>query len=293
MLRLPRPPRAAILATILGAATHAAAQPLVQPAWLKAHLTDPNIVVLDIRPRAQAAGSHIPAAVPADYETAGWRAKTPGGAAGALPPIEQIASTIAKLGVGDTTHAVIVGDDFGATARVYWTFKVLGHPDVSILDGGWKRWIADGNPMETATVPPRVMEEFTPHYDPSIRAELPEVEKTLASGNRTLIDARPPGQWFGTAKSPAVKAFGRLPHAVWIDQSDALTADGTALKPLAELKALFGKAGDAPITTYCNTGHLAATDWFVLSEVLHHPDVRLYDASLSQWADDPSRAIVR
>ena len=281
------------LVAVLGAAAQASAQPLVQPEWLKAHLSDPKIVVLDIRPQAQAAASHIPAAVPADYETAGWRAKTPDGAGGALPPIEQIASTIARLGVGDATHAIIVGDDFGATARVYWTFKVLGHTDVSILDGGWKRWSTDGNPTDAFAVAPRAAGTFTPHYDPSIRAELPEVENTLASGNRTMIDARPPGQWFGTAKSPAVKAFGRLPHAVWIDQSDALIADGTALKPKAELVALFGKAGDAPITTYCNTGHLAATDWFVLSEVLHHPDVRLYDASLSQWANDPSRPVVR
>ena len=148
-------------------------------------------------------------------------------------------------------------------------------------------------PVEAAAATVRHAARFTPRYDGSIRAELPEVERTLADGKRTLIDARPPGQWEGTAKSPAVKAFGRLPHAVWIDQSDALTADGTALKPRAELVKLFGKAGAAPITTYCNTGHLAATDWFVLSEVLHHPDVRLYDASLSQWANDPSRPIVR
>ncbi len=289
---MPRLPLIALLAALSAGGT-AAAQPLVQPEWLKAHLSDPKVVVLDIRPHEQAAGNHIPAAVPADYETAGWRTKTSDGAGGALPPIEQISTAIARLGVGDTTHAVIVGDDFGATARIYWTFKVLGHTDVSILDGGWKRWSAGGNPVETAPVPQRRAATFTPRYDPSIRAELPEVETTLASGNRTLIDARPPGQWFGTAKSPAVKAFGRLPHAVWIDQSDALIADGTALKPKAELIALFGKAGDAPITTYCNTGHLAATDWFVLSEVLHHPDVRLYDASLSQWANDPSRPVVR
>ena len=268
------------------------AQPLVGQDWLKTHLRAPGVVVLDIRPRNQAAAGHIPAAVPADYETAGWRVKTPDGAGGALPPIEQIAATIAGLGVGDSDKAVIVGDDFGATARVYWTFKVLGHADVSILDGGAKGWTTAGNPVETAAVTPR-QASFTPHYDPSIRAELTEVERTLADGNRTLIDARPPGQWHGTAKSPAVRAFGRLPNAVWIDQSDALTADGTALKPKAELVALFGKAGDAPITTYCNTGHLAATDWFVLSEVLHRPDVRLYDASLSQWTNDPARPIVK
>jgi thiosulfate/3-mercaptopyruvate sulfurtransferase len=289
---MPRLPVFALLAALCACGT-AAAQPLVQPAWLKAHLGDPNVVVLDIRPRDQAAGDHIPATVQADYEKAGWRVKSPDGSGGALPPVDQIASLIAGLGVGDTTHAVIVGDDFGATARVYWTFKVLGHRDVSILDGGWTHWSTGGFPVTAATSAPRNAAKFTPRYDASIRAELLEVEQTLASGNRTLIDARPPAQWQGTAKSPAVAAFGRLPHAVWIDQSDALIADGTALKPKAALVALFEQVGKAPVTTYCNTGHLAATDWFVLSEVLHHPDVRLYDASLSQWAHDPARPIVR
>jgi thiosulfate/3-mercaptopyruvate sulfurtransferase len=278
---------------VLFAAGAARAQPLVQPDWLKAHLQDPTVVVLDIRPHDQAAGTHIPGAVAADYEKAGWRAKTPDGGAGVLPPIPRIAALIGGFGVGDATHAVIVGDDFGATARVYWTFKVLGHGDVSILDGGWKRWSTSGLPVTAEATAPRPEATFTPRYDGSIRAELPEVAATLASGDRTLIDARPPGQWQGTAKSPVVAAFGRLPHAVWIDQSDALIADGTALKPIEALKALFEKVGSKPVTTYCNTGHLAATDWFVLSEILHHPDVRLYDASLSEWTQDPSRPIIR
>lgn len=289
MLRLPI--RTAIL--VLLATGTANAQPLVQPDWLKAHLSDPQIVVLDIRPHEQASERHIQGAIAADYEHAGWRAKTDDGAGGALPSVPQIAGTIGGLGVGDTTHAVIVGDDFGATARVYWTFKVLGHRDVSILDGGWKRWNAGGYPTTGAPFAARRPATFTAHYDASIRAELPDVERTLASGDRTLLDTRPPAQWLGTAKSPVVRAFGRLPHAVWIDQSEALTADGTALKSEPELQGLFEKAGKAPVTAYCNTGHLAATDWFVLSEVLHHPDVRLYDGSLSQWTSDPSRPIIR
>ena len=84
------------------------------------------------------------------------------GAGGALPPVEQIAATIAALGVGDRDHAVIVADDFGATARVYWTFKVLGHKNVSILDGGWKGWVARHNPVDTATVATRHAARFTP-----------------------------------------------------------------------------------------------------------------------------------
>ena len=282
-----------VVIVALLAAGAAKAQPLVQPAWLKAHLQDPKVVVLDIRPHDQAVGSHILGAVAADYEKAGWRAKTSDGAGGALPPVETIGALIASLGVGDAIHAVIVSDDFGATARVYWTFKVLGHRNVSILDGGWKRWSTGGFPTTGDAFAPRPAAIFTPRYDGSIRAELPDVERTLASGNRTLIDARPQAQWLGTAKTPVVAAFGHLPHAVWIDQSDALIADGSALKPKTELVALFEKIGKAPVTTYCNTGHLAATDWFVLSEILHHPDVRLYDASLSQWTHDPSRPIVR
>ncbi|HEY8287963.1 MAG TPA: sulfurtransferase [Acetobacteraceae bacterium] len=267
------------------------AQPLVSPAWLASHLRDPHVAVLDIRPSAQNRTGHIPGAIPADYEKIGWRAKQADGAGGALPPVDQIAALIGSLGVSDADKAVIVGDDFGAAARVYWTFKVLGHTDVSILDGGAKAWTQSSLPTDAAevTIHPAV---FTAHYDPSLRAELPDVERDLATHDATLVDARPPAQWAGTAKTSAVQGYGHLPGAVWINQSDALSSDGSALKPKAELATLFAKAGDKPVTTYCNTGHLAATDWFVLSEVLHHKQAKLYDGSMSQWTHDPSRPTV-
>lgn len=279
-------------AAVLLTATAAAGQPLVSPDWLAAHLRDQKIVVLDIRPQAQHEAGHIPGAVAADYETAGWRVKQPDGAGGALPEPARIAATIGGLGVGDTAQAVIVGDDFGAAARVYWTFKVLGHDNVSILDGGWKAWTVAAQPVDRSAVTPQPT-QFTAHYNPSIRADLSEVAEALTTGQETLVDARPPAQWGGWSKTPAVRAYGHLPGAVWIDQSDALTPDGTRLRPKQDLAALFGKVGDKPVTTYCNTGHLAATDWFVLSEVLKRPGTKLYDASLSQWANDPSRPVVR
>ncbi len=270
----------------------ASAQPLVGPDWLAAHRADPGVIVLDIRPSAQHATGHIPGAVSADYEKGGWRVKQADGAGGALPPIEQIAATIGAYGMGDTDKAVIVGDDFGAMARVYWTIKVLGHADVSILDGGWTGWVAANQPVEAGSVTPHAT-VFTAHYDPSIRADLPEVAQSIATGDATLVDARPPAQWEGTAKTAAVREYGHLPGAVWIDQTGALAADGAKLKPRTELAALFAKTGDKPVTTYCNTGHLAATDWFVLSEVLHHPRTKLYDASMSQWTADPARPVVK
>jgi thiosulfate/3-mercaptopyruvate sulfurtransferase len=281
-----------VFAGAVCAAQAAAAQPLVSPDWLSSHLSGQHIVVLDIRPRDQHAAGHIPAAVSADFDTTGWRVKQPDGAGGALPPIDTIAATIAALGVGDDDQAVIVGNDFAAEARVYWTFKVLGHGDVSILNGGQKAWIGMGGTLDTAPVPPRVA-SFTPRYNADLRAELPDVERAVADGGTTLLDARPPAQWNGTAKAATVRAFGHLPGAQWIDQSEALTADGTALRPKAELAVLFAGVGSRPVTTYCNTGHLSATDWFVLSEVLHHDQTRMYDASMSQWAAEPSRPVVK
>lgn len=279
-----------VSALVAGSAT-ARAQPLVSAEWLAQHMADPHVVVLDLRTQAAHEVAHIPGAVAADYERAGWRVKLPDGSGGALPPVPEIAATIGRLGVADTDKAVIVSDDFGAAARVYWTFRVLGHNDVSILNGGWRAWEASGLPMQAGPVA-RAVEVFTPQYDPALRAELAEVERTIQTGDATLVDARPPAQWEGRSKTSAVREYGHLPGAVWVDQTEALTADGR-LKPDPELTRLFAKVGDKPATTYCNTGHLAATDWFVLSEVLHRPGTKLYDGSMSQWTADASRPVAR
>ena len=188
--------------------------------------------------------------------TTGWTTRTPGGAAGALPPVDQMAATIGALGVGDTDQVVIVGDDFAGAARVYWTFKVLGHNEVSIQDGGIRSWTG---PLETGAVA-RKPGSFTVHYDGAFRAELPDLASALSTGEATLVDARPMSQWVGPARSPVVRAGGQLPGAVSIDQAKALTPDGR-LRPHAELAALFAFTGSKPSIVYCNAGHLSATDW--------------------------------
>jgi thiosulfate/3-mercaptopyruvate sulfurtransferase len=283
---------AAVALTVTTAALAAGpVQPLVTPAWLAAHDSDPHVVVLDLRPAAQYAAGHVPGAVMADYEHSGWRVKLPDGAGGALPPVPRIAATIGRFGVADADDVVLVSDDFAAAARIFWTFKVLGHHQVAILDGGWAAWQQAHDPVQTAATTPRSA-VFTAHYNPALRAETAEVAQAVRTGDETLVDARPPQQWNGTAKTPVVAEYGHLPHAVWVDQTNAITSDGK-LKPRAELAVLFAKVGDKPATTYCNTGHLAATDWFVLAEVLHHTDTKLYDGSMSAWTHDPARPVVK
>ena len=270
----------------LGAGAASAAEPVVSAGWLAAQLRNPHVVVLDLRPAGAYMQGHIPGAISADFGTTGWMARGQSGAAGALPPVDRIAATIGTLGVGNDDQPVIVSDSFPAAARVYWTFKVLGHADVSILDGGLNGWTG---PVERAPVtrPPAA---FTAHYTDSLRAELPEVAAAVSGGGAKLVDARPMSQWNGTVRSPVVRQGGHLPGAVLLDQASALTADGR-LRSRNELALLFMPAGSKPAIVYCNAGYLSATDWFVLSEVLHRPDVKLYDGSMSEWTADPSRPV--
>lgn len=270
----------AIIGLIAAAMSARAAEPLVTSDWVAAHLADPRVVVLDLRPTATFARGHVPRAVAADFPAAGWRVAQPDGAVGALPPIGQITAMIAALGVGDADHAVIVSDDFAAAARVYWTFKVLGHAEVSILDGGLRDW---RNALASGTAGPRPAAVFTPHYDATLRAGLGEVAAAVGTGAMVLVDARPPAQFSG---------YGHLPGAVSVDQSAILAPDGHVKSP-ALLAGLFAQVGDKPVIIYCNTGHFGAADWFVLSEMLHHRNAKLYDGSMTQWAADPSRPVVR
>ena len=286
MLASPRNLLFALCLSISFVGTASAADPLVSADWLAKQLRNPHVVVLDLRPAGAYMEGHIPGAVSADFSTTGWMVRAQSGAAGALPPVDQVAATIGRLGVGNDDQAVIVVDGFPAAARVYWTFKVLGHADVSILDGGMRGWTGavERGPVNR---PPAI---FTGHYNDSLRAELPEVAAAVAGSGTKLVDARPMSQWNGTARSPVVRQGGHLPGAVSLDQAAALTADGR-LKSRNELALLFMPAGSKPAIVYCNVGFLSATDWFVLSEVLHRPDVKLYDGSMSEWTADPSRPV--
>jgi thiosulfate/3-mercaptopyruvate sulfurtransferase len=276
------------LAGALAATPAAAAEPLVQAAWLAGQLGKPHLAVLDIRPGAAYQAGHVRGAISAAYGTAGWTVPDPGGAAAALPPVDRIAAAIGALGIGDGDAVVIVAGEVPAAARVYWTFKVLGHTEVSILEGGWKSWTG----AEENAAPARGPAVFTPHYRAAVRADLPEVAAAVAKGGATLVDARPASQWSGTVLSPMAHAPGHIPGAVSVEESALLTADGR-FKSRDALAALFAPTGAEPAIVYCNAGYLSAADWFVLSEVLHRPNAKLYEASMSEWTSDASRPVAR
>jgi len=277
-----------------------AADPLVSVEWLKAHRADNNLVVLDIRSAIDGGGAkaygeaHIPGGVHSDYDKGGWRV-TRNDVPFMVPTTPELEKLIGDLGIDETTHVVVVPAgvsslDFGAAARTYWTLKYAGVTDVSILDGGFAAWKAAGYPTESGVRAPAPA-IFTARLDRSILIEAPQVEALEQKGGATFVDARPVSFFLGKEKAPASKAYGRLPGARNIDSAKFYDNISNKLKPKVELAAIAKDVPDGEVVAYCNTGHWAATDWFVLHELLGRTEAKLYAGSMVEWTSNPNHAI--
>ena len=286
----------AVFATLGHAFAEAPLRGVISAETLRAKLKTPDLVVLDIRSEetreagaALFAAGHIPGAVHGDYAFASWRLPR-GKISVDLPEPAQFEVLAGDLGISNDSHVVIVheGSDatsFGAAARVYWTFKTMGHASVAILDGGWRGWT--GNPENpiakgAATPSPAIYEA---RQDNRYRASSSDVTTASTSRKTALVDSRPESFFTGLEKHRAVAAFGHVPGAVNIPHSRAIGSD-FRLKDAASLAKSFEAAGDSDVITYCNTGHWAATDWFVLSEVLNRPNARMYEGSMLDYAGE-------
>jgi thiosulfate/3-mercaptopyruvate sulfurtransferase len=274
---------------------------LVSAEWLSGHLRDPDLLVVDIRSATSGGGreafeaGHIPGAVHSDYAADGWRVEK-GGAGGLLPDAAALAALFGRIGLRPEHRVVVVpaglsNNDFNAAARVYWTLKVAGHARVSVLDGGFSGWTRDASrPVEAGAAQRKAASPYPVKLNAALRAELADVERALARRSATLVDARSQKAFEGGEKSPQARVAGRLPGAMLVDQGKAYDAGSNRLKPPEELEKLFAGVPDEAIS-YCNTGHSAAGSWFVLSEVLGRPGVRMYDGSMSEWTQDPARPV--
>lgn len=274
-------------------ASAAEPQPLVSVSWLKQHLDDKNLLVLDIRSAIDGGGAkayeeaHIPGAIHSDYDKAGWRV-TRSDVPFMLPTVAELEKLIGDIGIDESTHVVVVPagvsfTDFGSAARTYWTLKVVGVNNVSILDGGIAAWKAAGLPLENGVKKPSPT-IFTAALNEKLLSRLEDVTTSETAKNATLLDARPASFFNGKEKAPNAQAYGHIPGAINLDSASFYDAATNKLKPRAELAALAEQLpSQGPVIAYCNTGHWAATDWFVLHELLGRKDVSLYDGSMVEW----------
>ena len=266
-----------------------AAQPLLSPQELQAKLSDPQVRVIDIRDPKSYAADHIPGAVNAPYGK--WRG--PATNPGELPPLPALTQLVQSLGLSPTVHAVVVSSgadatDFGASARVYWTLKVLGIKQLSVLNGGIKGWDAAKLPLSKDAVTVAAS-NFQPTLDGSLIASTEQVAQRVKAGDAVLVDARPAAFFNGETRAPAAKVPGTLPGAVNV-QHDKWFAEGSSMFVSEQQARQI--AASSPIdpaketVSFCNTGHWAATNWFAMSEVLGQKNVKLYPGSMAEWSRD-------
>jgi thiosulfate/3-mercaptopyruvate sulfurtransferase len=285
----------AFLLVALVAFTARAAEPLVDAAWVAERAAAPGIVVLDVRINGRDAfeAAHIPGAVFTDYLRDGWRVPDANGVPAMLPPVADLERLIGGLGIGNESHVVIVGHgenalEMAATTRVYWTFAVLGHEAVSILDGGMAAYAA--NPAHPLEAGPTMAQPAT--FSGMLQPALIAAKEDVAATNPAevaLVDNRPPSQYDGAQQHPRVARAGTIPGAKNAPQPWFMTESGGSFQDRAALSAIFVAQDvplDGPLTCFCNTGHMASMGWFVAYALLGNKDAKLYDGSMIEWAAD-------
>lgn len=280
----------AIVFLASSAVSHAAA-PLLTPQSLQQVSQQPNVRVIDIRSPKDYANGHIDGAVNAPYGK--WRG--PASNPGELPALNKLTALVQEIGLSPDTHAVVVSSgandtDFGASARVYWTLKVLGLTNLSILNGGLKAWSAAGLPLSKVT-PTVVKSDFKPVINNQWLITRDQLIEDSKSKRAVLVDARPSAFFNGETRHVAAKVPGTLPDAVNVAHSTWFKPGTSQLIDPAQAKAIAAKQNLAntneEIVSFCNTGHWAATNWFVLSELVGDKDVKLYAGSMVEWSQSP------
>lgn len=277
---------AAFIFTLLLSASAIAAEPLLSASAVQSGLAVPNTVVLDIRdPKSYAAG-HIAGSLNAPYGT--WRG--PATNPGELPSMDQLTKLVQRLGLTPETHVIVTSSgkdetDFGAAARVYWTLKVLGLQNLSVLNGGLKAWQAAGLTLDSkpVSVPASA---FVPTINQGMIATREEVVAKVNSGRAQLVDARPAEFFDGSTRHAAAKVPGTLKGAVNVEHSKWFEPNSTSVVSSGEAKKLLASTAvntDQDTVSFCNTGHWAATNWFVLSELAGQKNVKLYAGSMVDW----------
>ena len=275
---------------------------LVQTGWLADRLAEPHLRILDctvtLTPlpggdmraesgRAAYAAGHIPGAVFADLIV---ELSDPSSSLRfTMPDADRFAAAMSRYGVGEGTTAVLYATSSPIwAARLWWMLRAFGFDDAVVLDGGWRKWIAEGRPVSTAAsgYPPA---RFVARPRPGHFVGRQEVEAALGDAGACLVNALSTEQHAGTGGTSYGRP-GRIPGSVNVPARALLDPDTDAFLPVDDLRRAFAAAGALDgrrVIAYCGGGIAASGDALALT-LLGHTDVAVYDASLQEWAKDPS-----
>jgi thiosulfate/3-mercaptopyruvate sulfurtransferase len=260
---------------------------LVDADWVEAHLDDPKVVLVEVDEDVSAYDSgHIKNAVRLD-----WKTELQDQVRRDFVNKEQFEELLSQKGVGND-HTVVLygGNNNWFAAYAYWYFKLYGHGDVKLLDGGRKKWELDGRELTTDT-PARDKTSYTAkEQDKSIRAFRDETIEAI--GKKNLVDVRSPDEFSGKLLAPAhlpqeqSQRAGHIPTAINVPWSKAANDDGT-FRSDEELRKLYieeaGLDTSKPTIAYCRIGERSSHTWFALHELLGEKDVKNYDGSWTEY----------
>jgi thiosulfate/3-mercaptopyruvate sulfurtransferase len=259
---------------------------LVTADWVQQHQDDPKVVLIEVDEDTTAYDKgHLPGAIKLDWTT------------DLQDPVrrdaidkDQFGALLSERGVGnDDTVVLYGGNNNWFAAYAYWYFKLYGHRDVRLLDGGRKKWELDSREL-TEEVPTREKTAYTAQeQDRDIRAFRDEVVQAI--GVKNLIDVRSPDEYSGRLLAPAhlpqeqAQRAGHIPTAANVPWSKAANDDGT-FKSDEELRTLYTDAGvdwDKETIAYCRIGERSSHTWFVLHELLGDESTKNYDGSWTEY----------
>ncbi|MEW2478319.1 sulfurtransferase [Mycobacterium sp. NPDC049093] len=260
---------------------------LVSTEWAGNNLDTPGVVFVEVDENTSAYDDegHIPGAVKLD-----WKDDLQDAVKRDFVDQQQFSKLLSDKGISnDDTVILYGGNNNWFAAYAYWYFKLYGHNDVKLLDGGRKRWELDARPL-VKEAPHRASTSYAAlPLDNNIRAYRDDV--IAAIGEKNLVDVRSPDEFSGKILAPAhlpqeqSQRPGHIPGAINVPWSKAANEDGTfkSDEDLAKLYAAAGLDGEKETIAYCRIGERSSHTWFVLQELLGHQNVKNYDGSWTEY----------
>ena len=269
---------------------------LIETDELARELEAPDFVVVDAswymgeanKARQEYRAEHIPGAVFFDIEEiADTKSKLPH----MLPPPEKFSSRMRSMGIGDGSRIVVYDlQGLYSAARVWWTFRVMGVQDVSVLNGGLPKWKREGRPLESGEPRIRTTRHFTARRNADLVRDLDDIKMIINDNSAEIVDARAADRFAGKLPEPRPGLrSGHIPGAHNIPYTKLLNSDGT-LKSAPELESLFHQAGvdlSKPVVTSCGSGITASVLALALATIGHRRS-SVYDGSWAEWGADPT-----
>ena len=270
-------------------ANYAHPETLVTTDWVAQHLSDPKVklVEVDVDTKSYDEG-HVPNAI-----AWAWNTQLSDQLRRDILSKEQLESLMSSSGISRDTTVVIYGDNNNwFSAWALWQMKIYGHADVRLMNGGRKKWLAEGRELSTEVPKPARTQYKAAAPDLSLRSFLQDVQAAFAARKAALVDVRSPAEFTGEILAPpglpeTCQRGGHIPGARSIPWGKAVNEDGT-FKSYDDLQALYGGEGvdgSRPVISYCRIGERSSHTWFVLKYLLGFDKVTNYDGSWTEWGN--------